>query len=182
MPSPSPSPNSPSSPRFTVQREHIHKIVRITPGVIASGILAIWLFSADTVRTGDETNIDYAFRHRIYNRILFLNADKPGDHGVVGIEKLDDGKELEDIFAQAPSVEPQARQCQQQGEGPASRDTLPISALAPLFPLTSLFPQQPSARPSSDASHALPTAAPTPLVKKSANRFPEAACRSGWLS
>ncbi|KAJ7095547.1 hypothetical protein C8R44DRAFT_749104 [Mycena epipterygia] len=77
--------------------ERIHKIVRITPGAIASAaILALRNKKAWAIRL-----LDY------WNRILFPNADKPGDHGAVGIEKLDDGEELEDIFAQAPSVEPQ---------------------------------------------------------------------------
>ncbi|KAJ6627811.1 hypothetical protein B0H10DRAFT_310305 [Mycena sp. CBHHK59/15] len=109
--------------------ERIHKIVRITPGAIVSAaILAIWLFSADTqlVKVGDETNIDYAFRHRVYirrirealrdkkawvvglldywNRILFPNSDKSRDHGAVGNEMLEDDEQLDDIFAQAPSA------------------------------------------------------------------------------
>ncbi|KAJ6534561.1 hypothetical protein B0H10DRAFT_2246888 [Mycena sp. CBHHK59/15] len=109
--------------------ERIHKIVRITPGAIVSAaILAIWLFSADTqlVKVGDEMNIDYAFRHRVYirrirealrdkkawvvglldywNRILFPNSDKSRDHGVVGNEMLEDDEQLDNIFAQAPSA------------------------------------------------------------------------------
>ncbi|KAJ7500697.1 hypothetical protein B0H11DRAFT_2225091 [Mycena galericulata] len=109
--------------------ERIHKIGHITPGAIVSAaILAIWLFSADTqlVKVGDETNIDYAFRHRVYirrirealrdkkawavglldswNCILFPNSDKSRDHGAVGNEMLEDDEELDDIFAQAPST------------------------------------------------------------------------------
>ncbi|KAJ7745565.1 hypothetical protein DFH07DRAFT_776677 [Mycena maculata] len=113
--------------------ERIHKIVRITPGAIVSA--AILVCSSYTLygssrripsSSRSETNIDYAFRHRIYirrirealrdkkawaiglldywNHILFPNSDKSRDHGADSNERLEDDEQLDDIFAQAPSA------------------------------------------------------------------------------
>ncbi|KAJ7495764.1 hypothetical protein B0H11DRAFT_2227288 [Mycena galericulata] len=108
--------------------ERIYKIKRTTAGAISNAvILTVWLFSADTqlVQVGEETTIDYGYRHRLYVRrireglcdkkawaidlleywdsILFPNADISRDHGAAG-DELEDEDEFDDIFAQAPST------------------------------------------------------------------------------
>ncbi|KAJ6475132.1 hypothetical protein C8R47DRAFT_1143607 [Mycena vitilis] len=120
--------------------QRIHKIDRITVGaIVISCILAIWLLSPDTilVQVGDETNIDYGRRGRLYvrrirealeekkawalglldhwDRLLFPNADKKHDYSTA-CDELDDDEEVDNIFSEAPPIPgPQGVNSQQAG-------------------------------------------------------------------